>query len=169
MTAQSDHGPTGGFVCVANFNIKGVRCRPPGRPTTPARLRKTRNLIRAVRRARGPPRSRPRSARRWHSCDADDDPRGQVFTSIGDGTIGGAMCWIDALLYTAKEFDEPATGGTRPLGTAIAVLEVLLGRRGRTKIPNDSRPGGSIRRSTGSRPRRALPGHGGPRARNGTA
>ncbi|MGN6270848.1 MAG: hypothetical protein ACTHM0_13270 [Sphingomonas sp.] len=80
---------------------------------------------------------------RRHSYDADDDPRAQVFTPIGDGTKAGAMGWIDALLQTAKEFDDlhRAPGGARPLGTAIAILEVLLGRRGRTRIPIDFKTG----------------------------
>lgn len=106
--------------------------------------RETRKLIRGTSAAfTGRERGPDRRVRR-DSYDADDDPRAQVFRPIGDGTKAGAMGWIDALLQTAKEFDdhERKTGGARPLGgTGIAVLEVLVGRRGRTKIPIDFKTG----------------------------
>lgn len=73
-----------------------------------------------------------------------DDRRAQVFRPIGDGTKAGAMSWIDCILKVARDYDdlERTKGGARPLGhTAIAVLEVLLGRRGRKRIPVDFRTG----------------------------
>lgn len=73
-----------------------------------------------------------------------DDRRAQVFHPIGDGSRAGALGWIDCVLKVARDYDdlERAKGGARPLGhTAILVLEVLLGRRGRSRIPIDFRTG----------------------------
>ena len=72
------------------------------------------------------------------------DRRARVFRPIGDGTKAGAMSWIDCILKVARDYDdlERAKGGARPLGhSAIAVLEVMLGRRGRKRIPVDFRTG----------------------------
>lgn len=87
-------------------------------------------------------RGADRAVRR-HSYDVDDS-RAQVFRPIGDGTKRGAMGWIDCLLQVAREYDDQHRddGGKRPLGwTGLAVLEVLLGRRGRRRIPIDFKTG----------------------------
>lgn len=117
----------------------------PSTPRTEALLtaRQARQLAKSFTakltgRERGPDR-----AVRRESFDIADR-RAQVFRPIGDGTKEGAMSWIDCLLKVARDYDdlERAKGGARPLGhTAIAVLEVLLGRRGRTRIPIDFRTG----------------------------
>lgn len=89
-------------------------------------------------RERGPDR-----AVRRDSYDIDDS-RAQVFRPIGDGTKAGAMGWIDCVLQVAREYDDwhRGAGGNRPLGhTGVAVLEVLLGRRGRKRIPIDFKSG----------------------------
>lgn len=142
--AAADSFAAGGFVRLANLDIKGDPMSAANTTTDMRAIaRDTRNLIRGASAAlAGRERGPDRRVRR-NSYDADDDPRAQVFAPIGDGTKAGAMGWIDALLQTAKEFDDlqRAPGGARPLGTAIAVLEVLLGRRGRTKIPIDFKTG----------------------------
>lgn len=73
---------------------------------------------------------------RRHSYDVDDR-RAKVSRPIGDGTVAGAMSWIDCLLKTVSEWDdlERRKGGARPLGLAgLRVLETLLGRRGTIAI-----------------------------------
>jgi hypothetical protein len=71
-----------------------------------------------------------------------EDPRAKVFRPIADGTIAGALGWIDCLLKTVSEWDDHhrRKGGGRPLGFAgLRVLEALLGRRG--GIPVDFKTG----------------------------
>ncbi|MEJ8630573.1 hypothetical protein P0F65_13380 [Sphingomonas sp. I4] len=79
-----------------------------------------------------------------------DDKRANVWRPIGDGTVAGAMDFRDALIQTAREYDDHHRGdrGVRPLGwTAIRVLEILLGVRG---CQFASRPADWSRRSTPS-------------------
>jgi hypothetical protein len=79
----------------------------------------------------GKQRGEDRTVRR-DSYDVDDK-RANVWRPIGDGTVAGAMDFRDALLQTAREYDDHHRGdrGVRPLGwTAIRVLEILLGVRG---------------------------------------
>jgi hypothetical protein len=102
-------------------------------PTDRADTRNVKQLIAGATasltgRERGPDKSVRRD-----SYDIDD-PRAQVFRPIGDGTIAGAMGWIDALLQTAREFDryhkKPGQRGGLGGPYVITVLEALLGRRG---------------------------------------
>lgn len=66
-----------------------------------------------------------------------EDRRAQVYRPIGDGTLSGALSWIDCLLKAVAEWDdlERRRGGARPLGLhGMRVLETLLGRRGGVAI-----------------------------------
>jgi hypothetical protein len=79
----------------------------------------------------GHERGNDRSVRR-NSYDIDDR-RAQVFRRIGDGSVAGALGWIDCFLRTiaAWDDDQRKKGGIRPLGFhGLRVLEALLGRRG---------------------------------------
>lgn len=78
-----------------------------------------------------------------HSVD-EDKPEAKPWRPIGDGTRDGAFGWIDCMLEVARDFDdlERRKGGARPLGpNGLAVLEILLGRRGRKRIPIDFKTG----------------------------
>ncbi|MDF0489229.1 hypothetical protein PX554_13895 [Sphingomonas sp. H39-1-10] len=78
-----------------------------------------------------------------HSVD-ENEPDAKPWRPIGDGTRDGALGWIDCMLEVARDFDdlERRKGGGRPLGgTGIVVLEVLLGRRGRKRVPIDFKTG----------------------------
>jgi hypothetical protein len=82
---------------------------------TPSSTREMRQLIAGATAAlTGRKRGLDKSVRR-DSYDIED-PRAQVFRPIGDGTIAGAMGWIDALLQTAREFD----GSTRSRDSGAA-------------------------------------------------
>ncbi len=66
---------------------------------------------------------------RRNSYDVDD-ARARVFSPIGDGTVRGALGWIEDLLKAAKEFDQVTRhrdGGRGPITPyGITVLEALL-------------------------------------------
>ncbi|WP_267396735.1 MULTISPECIES: hypothetical protein [unclassified Sphingomonas] len=71
---------------------------------------------------------------RRNSYDVDDN-RAKPWRPIGDGTVTGALDWIDALMKTAREYDrmhkKPGQRGGGLGGPfVITVLEALLGRRG---------------------------------------
>jgi hypothetical protein len=103
--------------------------------------RQIRQFVReAAARFSGRERGEDRKVRR-SSYDIED-PRAQVFRRIGDGTIKGALSWIDSILKTLKEWDnhERKKGGARPLGLhGLRVIEALLGRHG--GIPIDFQTG----------------------------
>jgi hypothetical protein len=100
---------------------------------TPSSTREMRQLIAGATAALTGRKRGPDKSVRRDSYDIED-PRAQVFRPIGDGTIAGAMGWIDALLQTAREFDrahkKPGQRGGLGGPYAIIVLEALLGRRG---------------------------------------
>ena len=90
----------------------------------------------------GKQRGPDREVRR-HSFD-EEKPEAKPWRPIGDGTRDGALGWIDCMLEVARDFDdlERRKGGGRPLGAnGLAVLEILLGRRGRKRIPIDFKTG----------------------------
>jgi hypothetical protein len=71
-----------------------------------------------------------------HSIDVDDR-RARVSRPIGDGTVAGALSWIDCVLKAVSEWDdhERKRGGARPLGLhGLRVLEAILGRRGKVAV-----------------------------------
>ncbi|MBB5715410.1 hypothetical protein [Sphingomonas aerophila] len=73
---------------------------------------------------------------RRNSVDVGDR-RAQVSRPIGDGTMAGALSWIDCLLKAVSEWDnmERRKNGARPLGLyGLRVLEVILGRHGAIAI-----------------------------------